>query len=156
MFFSDKPTAFSEARRVLKPGGLFLLAVWDTIEENEFADVVTRALEPVLRSSSAGFLRRTPHGYSDSSEITRDLSRAGFTESPSIERIEARSRAASPMLPAVAYSQGTPLRNEIEAGDKSLLAAATNIAARAIEDRFGSGAVDGKIQALIVSVRKDG
>src|SRR5919106_788694 len=41
MFFSDKSKAFSEARRVLTPGGLFLFNVWDRIEENEFADTVT-------------------------------------------------------------------------------------------------------------------
>src|SRR5574337_730938 len=38
MFFPDKSRAFSEARRVLKPGGLFIFNVWDRIAENEFAD----------------------------------------------------------------------------------------------------------------------
>ena len=66
--------------------------------------------------------------------------------------IAARSRAASPDIPALAYCQGTPWRSEIEARGPGRLAEATAFAARAIAERFGSGAVDGKIQAHIVAV----
>src|SRR6478752_5641590 len=48
MFFPDKAKAFSEARRVLRPGGVLLFNVWDRIEENEFADAVTTALESLF------------------------------------------------------------------------------------------------------------
>jgi hypothetical protein len=65
-----------------------------------------------------------------------------------------RSRADSPRVPAVAYCQGTPLRNEIEARDPSRLLEATDIAAAAIAQRFGPGAVDGKIQAHVVTVER--
>ncbi|HEX9453875.1 MAG TPA: class I SAM-dependent methyltransferase, partial [Candidatus Binatia bacterium] len=34
MFFPEKSKAFSEARRVLSPGGVFIFNVWDRIEEN--------------------------------------------------------------------------------------------------------------------------
>jgi hypothetical protein len=54
----------------------------------------------------------------------------------------------------MAYCQGTPLRNEIEARDKSRLDEATDLAAEAIAQRFGTGNVDGKIQAHIVSIEK--
>src|SRR5690242_13893270 len=40
MFFPDKAKAFAEARRVLRPGGIFLFNVWDRIEENEFAETI--------------------------------------------------------------------------------------------------------------------
>ena len=48
MFFPDKSKAFAEARRVLRPGGVFIFSVWDRIEENEFADAVTKALASVF------------------------------------------------------------------------------------------------------------
>ena len=61
------------------------------------------------------------------------------------------AKAPSPRDPAVAYCQGTPLRNEIEARDASRLEEATQKAAEALERRFGSGPVDGRIQAHVIS-----
>jgi len=51
----------------------------------------------------------------------------------------------------MAYCQGTPLRNEIESRDASRLEEATNRAADALARRFGNGAVDGGIRALVVT-----
>ncbi|TMG82382.1 MAG: SAM-dependent methyltransferase, partial [Betaproteobacteria bacterium] len=45
-----------------------------------------------------------------------------------------------------------PLRNEIEARNAGRLGEATDAAAQAIARRFGGGAVDGKIQAHVVSI----
>ncbi len=154
MFFPEKHQAFSEARRVLKPGGVFVFNVWDRIEENEFADVVTTALEPLFPLDPPRFLARTPHGYYDRHIIGRDLARGGFSASPQIDTVAARSQATSPRVPAFAYCEGTPLRNEIENRDPSRLDEATNAAADAIARRFGANAVDGKIQAHIVVVEK--
>ncbi|HUU95492.1 MAG TPA: class I SAM-dependent methyltransferase [Phycisphaerae bacterium] len=154
MFLPDKSTAFSEARRVLKSGGVFIFNVWDRIEENHFADTVTTALASLFPNDPPRFLARTPHGYYDGSTIKHDLADGGFTASPQISAVAARSRASSSRDVAVAYCQGTPLRNEIEERDASRLGEATDIAAEAIARQFGPGAVDGKIQAHIVSVEK--
>ena len=154
MFVADKSKAFSEARRVLKPGGLFLFNVWDRIEENEFAHTVTTALESMFPTDPPRFMARTPHVYHDVATVERDLKSGGFTSSPRVDTVAARSRAISPRIPAIAYCQGTPLRNEIEARDKSRLGEATDIAAEAFAQRFGPGPVDGKIQAHIVTVER--
>jgi len=152
MFFPDKSKAFAEARRVLRDGGTFLFNVWDRIEDNEFADDVTRSLATIFPDDPPRFLARSPHGYHDPSVVARDLAAAGFGPSPQIVTLTERSRAASPKVVAVAYCQGTPLRNEIEARDASRLVEATEAAASAIEKRFGPDSVDGKIQALVVAV----
>jgi SAM-dependent methyltransferase len=152
MFFPEKSKAFAEARRVLKPGGVFLFNVWDRIEENEFADTVTSALQNLFPSDPPRFMVRTPHGYHDHPVIRRDLAGGGFTAPARIETLAARSLAASPNIPAIAYCQGTPLRNEIEARGASRLGEATDVAAEAVAKRFGRGAVDGKIQAHIVAI----
>ena len=154
MFFPDRAKAYAEARRVLRDGGIYLLAVWDRIEDNEFADVVTAALEPLFPTNPPRFLRRTPHGYFDPATIERDLALGGFTRTVDLTTVAERSRAASPAIPAIAYVQGTPLRNEIEARGATRLGEATDVATDAIARRFGTGAVDGKIQAHVVSVTK--
>jgi SAM-dependent methyltransferase len=152
MFFPDKPKAFSEARRVLRSRGVFVFNVWDRIEENEFADTVTTALGSLFPRDPPRFMARAPHGYHDRWTIERDLAQGGFTASPRISTVAARSRAKSSRLPAIAYCQGTPLRNEIESRGASRLGEATDIAAEAIARRFGHGHVDGKIQAHIVTI----
>lgn len=152
MFFPDKAKAFAEARRVLKPGGACVFNVWDRIEDNEFADEVTKALEPVFPGDPPRFMARIPHGYHDRRTIERDLAGGGFTGRAAFDTVTARSRAASPRIPAVAYCQGTPLRNEIEARDAARLNEATDAAAAAIAKRFGQGAVEGRIQAQVVTV----
>jgi len=152
MFFPDKARAYAEARRVLRRDGLFVFNVWDRIEENEFADVVTTAIEPLFPADPPRFLARTPHGYHDTDMIRRDLQAGGFVAPARIDTVAARSRAPSARSVAMAYCQGTPLRNEIEARDPARLTEATDTAAAALERRFGTGAVDGKIQAHVIEV----
>jgi SAM-dependent methyltransferase len=154
MFFPDKAKAFAEARRVLRPTGVLLFNVWDRIEENEFADTVTTALESLFPKDPPRFLARTPHGYHNVAVVERHLQDGGFVSRPQVDTVAARSKAASPRIPALAYCQGTPLRSEIEARDRTRLAEATDFAAAAVARRFGSGAVDSKIQAHVVAIER--
>ncbi|MHA1569098.1 MAG: SAM-dependent methyltransferase, partial [Alphaproteobacteria bacterium] len=71
-----------------------------------------------------------------------------------IATLEKTSSAPSPRHPAVAYCQGTPLRNEIETRDANLLDHVTDRAAEAIAARFGDGPVAGKIRAHIVAAAR--
>ena len=150
MFFPDRVKGYSEGRRVLKPGGRFFFNVWDRIEENDFADIVTEALRQVFPNDPPQFLARTPHGYHDVDRIRADLVQAGF-EDIAIEPVAHISRANSPRDPATAYCQGTPIRAEIEARGAPGLEAATAHAAEALARRFGSGAIEGRIRALVIS-----
>jgi SAM-dependent methyltransferase len=133
MFFPDKAAAYKEARRVLRSGSHLIFNVWDRISENEFADVVTQALAEMFPGDPPRFLARVPHGYDDAEQIRRDLSVAGFSNI-SVDAIDEKSRASSPRDPAIAYCQGTPLRNEIEARDASGLEHATAQASRPWRD----------------------
>ena len=150
MFFPDRVKGYGEARRVLRLAGRFLFNVWDRIENNEFADVVTQALAEVFPENPPRFMARTPHGHHDVGRIRQELAAAGFAE-VAVEAVDARSKAPSARDVAIAYCQGTPLRNEIEARDATRLEVATDRAAAALAQRFGTGAVDGRIRALVIS-----
>jgi ubiquinone/menaquinone biosynthesis C-methylase UbiE len=153
MFFPDKVAGYKEARRVLRSGGHFMFNVWDRISENDFADTVTQALAEVFPGDPPRFMARTPHGYHDVDRIRADLKAAGFTN-VSVDAMNARSKAPSAHDPAIAYCQGTPLKNEIEARDASRMAEATTKAAEALARRFGNGAVDGRIRAFVITARR--
>jgi ubiquinone/menaquinone biosynthesis C-methylase UbiE len=150
MFFPDRIQGYREARRVLKPGGHFFFNVWDRISENDFADVVTEAVAGLFPDDPPRFLARTPHGHHDVARIREELNAAGFT-TIAIDDVAAISKASSPRDPAIAYCQGTPLRNEIEARDRGRLQEATQRATDAVAQRFGSGAIEGRIRAFVIT-----
>jgi ubiquinone/menaquinone biosynthesis C-methylase UbiE len=150
MFFPDKVQGYKEARRVLKSCGHFFFNVWDRISENEFADIVTEALAALFPHDSPRFMARTQHGYHDVERIREELNAAGFTNI-SVDALDDKSKASSPRDPAIAYCQGTPLRNEIETRDASRLEDATKQAAEALAHRFGSGAIEGRIRAFVIT-----
>ena len=149
MFFPDRPGAFREARRVLKPGGRFLFNVWDKIEANVFAHDVTAALAQLFPADPPRFLARTPHGYHDKGLIHADLEAAGFSRIE-IETVTRESRADSARGPAVAYCHGTPFRGEIESKGPGSLAIATDAAEAALLQKHGRGQIAAAIQAHVI------
>jgi ubiquinone/menaquinone biosynthesis C-methylase UbiE len=153
MFFPDKLQGYMEARRVLRPGGHFFFNVWDRISENEFADVVTEALATLFPHDPPRFMARTPHGYHDAEQIRQELNAAGFANI-SLDAVDGKSKASSPRDPAIAYCQGTPLRNEIEARDTSRLEEATQKVTEALAQRFGTGAIEGRIRAFVITATR--
>jgi SAM-dependent methyltransferase len=153
MFFPDRIQGYREARRVLKPGGHFLFSVWDRISENEFADVVTDLLATLFPHDLPRFMARTPHGYHDVEQIRWEVNAAGFGDL-SVDAVDRTSKASSPRDVAIAYCQGTPLRNEIEARDASRLEEATQKAAEALAHRFGTGTIEGRIRAFVITATR--
>ncbi|WP_439373546.1 class I SAM-dependent methyltransferase [Bradyrhizobium sp. PMVTL-01] len=153
MFFPDRVKAYGEVKRVLKGDGTFVFNVWDRIEDNVLTHEATVALAKLFPDDPPRFMVRTPHGYHDKAVIRTDLERAGFGDI-SIETRSETSRAPSAEYVAIALCQGTPLRSEIEARDASKLQAATDVVAEALRARHGSGAIDGKIQAIVIEARR--
>lgn len=153
MFFPDRTAGYAEAKRVLLPGGSLIFNVWDRIEENVFANDVTVALGEMFPHDPPRFLARTPHGYYDERVIEDELRAAGYSD-VTIKRMSKQSSAPSALDVAIAYCQGTPVRNEIEARGPDRLKAATEHAAAAIAKLHGDGVVSAKIQALVIVAKK--
>jgi ubiquinone/menaquinone biosynthesis C-methylase UbiE len=153
MFFPDKVAGYREARRVLAPGGRFVLSVWDSLAHNPMTRVVVDAVGARYPQNPPRFLARTPHGHSDPNVLRRDLAAAGFG-SISVETVTLPSRAPSAEDAAIGLCQGTPMRSEIEALDPAGLAATTDTAAAALRSAFGAGAIEAPMQAVVVTAQK--
>ncbi|WP_454850346.1 class I SAM-dependent methyltransferase [Rhizobium binxianense] len=153
MFFPDRIQAYREVHRVLKPGGRYLFDVWTEISESDFPTAVQGALAEIFPENPPRFMERVPHGYHDRQLIRDQLEAAGFA-AITTETLQRKSRAGSAREVATAYCQGTPLRSEIEARSSPGLDAVTETVAEALARRFGTGPIEGRIGAHVVSAAR--
>jgi SAM-dependent methyltransferase len=154
MFFPDRTQAYAEARRVLRPGGAFIFNVWDSLDDNEIADAIVRAVTAIYPSDPPSFLQRAPYGYHSHNAIQADLTKAGFMTPATFDVVKARGRAPNAHSAAVGYCQGTPLRAEIETREPAGLGTTTEKVADAMARKLGKGRIDTRIQAIVVEVLK--
>jgi ubiquinone/menaquinone biosynthesis C-methylase UbiE len=153
MFFPNKVRGNSEARRVLRKEGRYMLVIWDRIEHNLATMAAGRAVGDLFPMDAVRFYERVPFRYHDVGEIERDLLAAGFADIE-IETIELRSRAASAHEAAIALVQGTPVRSDIEAIDPGMLGQATDAAEAALRQYEGPGGFDAPMSARLVTAIK--
>jgi ubiquinone/menaquinone biosynthesis C-methylase UbiE len=153
MFFPDKVRANSEARRVLREGGHYLLVIWDRIDRNLATHTAGRAVADLIPEAANLLYERVPFRYHDPDRIRADLALAGFADI-GIETIELRSRAASAREVAIALVQGTPMRLDIERIAPDLLDGATEAAAQALAIFEGPDGFDAPMSAHLVTAVK--
>jgi SAM-dependent methyltransferase len=153
MFFPDKVGAYREALRVLRPGGRFIFTVWNELETVELQFLAHTAVAALYPDDPPEFLRRTPCGYHDIAAIRADLARAGLGEA-TIETLELASRAVSARDAAIGFVRGTPLSGEISSRDPTGLDRAVEAATEAIAARFGAGPIQARMQARVVTARR--
>lgn len=151
MFFPDRVRGYSEALRVLRPGGSFFFNTWDRLENNDVTFVIESALVAAAPDNPLDFMGRKPHGYFSTDQIRADLEAAGLTD-VTITPLDGTSLTTAAEA-AVAFCQGTPLRMAIEAHDTIDVAAATRIAESALRDRYGDGVIDAPIRSFTVVAR---
>ncbi|MFF3430401.1 class I SAM-dependent methyltransferase [Streptomyces sp. NPDC002602] len=146
MFFPDRVAAFTEARRVLAPGGRFLFNAWGPLDKHAFGAAVQAGLERAFPVDPPRFLPTVPHGYSDPAVVAADLAAAGFTVEEERE-LTLEGRAASAADVAIGFLTGTPVRAAVaERGDGAA------VRATVIEEmtaRLGAGPVAGPMTAYV-------
>jgi SAM-dependent methyltransferase len=150
MFFPDRPAAYAEVARVLRPGGTFVFSTWGPLATHEVETTVLAALAERFPEDPPTFLARIPHGYHDAELIAADLASGGF-QGVQVDTVvlDCTGRTAAEL--ARGYCRGTPLRPEIEArGD---LESSIPVVASALARQFGTGQVTGAMSALVVTAR---
>lgn len=151
MFVPDKTLAAREARRVLKPGGVFLFNVWDAIEHNALCHIAHEIIAGYFDKDPPTFYQ-VPFGYHDRDEIRRALTEAGFQDIR-IEVIEKLSGASRAEDTAIGLVQGNPVSVAIAERDPSLLPVITNAIAAALKTRFGEVNLRAPLRAIVVQAR---
>lgn len=153
MFYPDKILANREAFRVLRPGGRYLLVIWDSLDRNPASKAIHQAVAAEFPDDPPAFLARVPFGYSDLELVTTDLMAAGFDDLE-FETIGHRSRAPSALDAATGMCQGSPLRSEIDARDHSALDRVTEAADKALRQFEGPDGFDAPMSAHLVIATK--
>jgi ubiquinone/menaquinone biosynthesis C-methylase UbiE len=131
MFFPDKAKANSEAHRVLKEGGRYLLVIWDSLDRNPVSRTLAEAVAAEFPVDPPRFLERAPFGYADRDQIERDMRSGGFTDI-SIDTVELSSKVSASEA-ARGMCLGSPLTAEIEERGKGAVERATAVAERALQ-----------------------
>jgi SAM-dependent methyltransferase len=151
MFFPDKPKAFAELARVLRPGGVLLFTVWDRVDTMDFAAAFVAGLAELIPDDPPDFLARIPHGYHDPDQVQLDVAAGGLVVE-SIDRLVLRGAAPSARVIAEGFCCGTPLRFELQArGD---LDEFTHDLTEQMTLRLGAGPVESDLAGYVVSARQ--
>ena len=150
MFFPDKVRGNAEAHRVLLPGGRYLIVIWDSVDRNLATEVAGKAVAELFPDDPTAFYNRIPFRYFDIEEITADLCAGGFDDI-AIDTVELRSRAPSAREVAIALTQATPMRNEIEQNGPGALEQATAAAEEALRQFEGPDGFDAPMSAHVVT-----
>lgn len=149
MFFQDKVRAGKAVRRVLQPGGHYVLVTFDDLERNPVPNAAGKAVASLFPDDPPAYMQRGPFSYVDPALIKNDLLAAGFT---SIEvdtvvlttRVNARDAAQAMVL-------GSPFRAEIEKRDPSAVDRAFDAVTTALAPWDGR---DAPMSAHVVTATK--
>lgn len=79
MFFPDKDLSYRQAHRVLKPGGSYVLNVWDKMAANPFARIAYDTIASFFDEDPPQFYQ-VPFHYYDHDAIVASLEDAGFDD----------------------------------------------------------------------------
>jgi len=133
MFYPDKVQGHSEAYRILRDGGHYLLAIWDRIERNALSNLANESMRKLFPENPPQFMTRGPYSYHDPDWIERDLHEAGF-DTVEIETVTLSSRSPSAEDGARGLVYGSPMGVELE--------------------DYGPGALDGVFEELLSAARQ--
>jgi ubiquinone/menaquinone biosynthesis C-methylase UbiE len=154
MFVPDKLAAMKEARRVLRPGGVFAFNVWDRIEENDLGRAAHETIARFFPFDPPTFYT-VPFGFHDPVEIRSMLGQAGFAE-VEIETVAKESNSQSAEHAAIGLVRGNPVINAIQERGGVEVVTVVAAVAEALRARHGDSPLKAKMRALVVTASPAG
>lgn len=152
MFVPEKQQAFTEAYRVLKPGGLFLFTTWDKLENNAASYIARLAAKKYFEDALSGPYNLATSMH-DESIIKPLLNQAGFSKI-SIEKVQKMSVCASAKEAAVALVKSGPVFQEIKKRNPAWVDEIIITVEKELSEKFGEAPMIAPMSALICQAWK--
>ena len=147
MFVPDKPTAFAEVYRVLRPGGHFLFTTWDKLENNP-ASYTSRCIAKQYLEEPLPAGYNLPTSMSDENVIRSLLQDGGFSKW-SVEKVKLLSAIPSAKEAAFGFMQGGGVYDEIRKRNPGSIDEIKTRLEMELANQFGEAPMIVPIRALI-------
>ena len=147
MFVDDKPKAFAEAYRVLKPGGILLFTTWDKLEHNAVSYTSRVLAEKYLKGPLPDSYDITV-SMNDVEAIRLLLDKEGFSKI-SIEKVEQFSVCSSAKEAATGLVEGGFIFKEIRQQNAELIDEIKSKLEKELAEKFGAAPMVAPMSAVI-------
>ncbi len=152
MFYADRSKAYSEALRVLRPGGRLIFTSWDHINHNPVARITQEVVQHFFPTDTPAFYT-VPFAYHDKDLIREEVLTAGFGR-VRLDLLQPLGHATSAASATMGLLEGVPLLTAILDRDPALLPVMkTELTAR-LAGQYGTGAFHVPLSAWAVEATK--
>jgi SAM-dependent methyltransferase len=152
MFFPDKSAGIRQAHRVLKPGGRFLVSVWDRLEDNPVQRITHETVAAFFPSDPPQFYT-VPSSLHDVTVVRGLLDAAGFVGvEPALVGLAGWS--PSPTEAAKGLLEGNPIYLAITERRPSVLPDIQTAVAQRLAAAFGAGPLRCPLRTIVFNARR--